>query len=112
MKMPIIMFREGTREADRLLEEHKGAEAEAKKLKAGMDSSVGICILEGVFRIMEGVLCILEGEHSILEGVYCILEGVFSILKSAEWAACYRFELSVRIGSFTSVKDSAKQIFD
>ena len=89
--MPIIMFREGTREADRLLEEHKGAEAEAKKLKAGMDSSVGICILEGVFRI---------------------LEGVFSILKSAEWAACYRFELSVRIGSFTSVKDSAKQIFD
>ena len=40
--MPTIMFREGMREADRLLEEHKGAEAEAKKLKAGMDSSVGI----------------------------------------------------------------------
>ena len=36
--MPII--REGAREADRLLEEHKGAEAEAKKLKAGMESSV------------------------------------------------------------------------
>jgi len=33
------LAREGTREADRLLEEHKGAEAEAKKLKAGMDSS-------------------------------------------------------------------------
>jgi len=34
------LAREGTREADRLLEEHKGAEAEAKKLKAAMDSSV------------------------------------------------------------------------
>jgi len=33
------LAREGTREADRLLEDHKGAEAEAKKLKAGMDSS-------------------------------------------------------------------------
>jgi len=33
------LAREGAREADRLLEEHKGAEAEAKKLKAGMDSS-------------------------------------------------------------------------
>ena len=42
MRMMLIMFREGTREADRLLEEHKGAEAEAKKLKAGMDSSVSI----------------------------------------------------------------------
>ena len=38
--MPDILSREGTREADRLLEDHKGAEAEAKKLKAGMDSSV------------------------------------------------------------------------
>ena len=35
-----FLWREGAREADRLLEEHKGAEAEAKKLKAGMDSSV------------------------------------------------------------------------
>ena len=35
-----MICREGAREADRLLEEHKGAEAEAKKLKAGMDSSV------------------------------------------------------------------------
>ena len=34
------LLRDGTREADRLLEEHKGAEAEAKKLKAAMDSSV------------------------------------------------------------------------
>ena len=74
--MPIIMFREGTREADRLLEEHKGAEAEAKKLKAGMDSSVGICILEGVFRILEGVLRILEGVFRILEGVFRRIFGV------------------------------------
>ena len=51
-----IIFREGTREADRLLEDHKGAEAEAKKLKAGMDSSVscwyfgwGIWYLEGIY---------------------------------------------------------------
>ena len=70
MKMPIVMFREGTREADRLLEEHKGAEAEAKKLKAGMDSSVGICILEGVLRILEGVFRILECVYRILEGVF------------------------------------------
>ena len=76
VKMPIIMFREGTREADRLLEEHKGAEAEAKKLKAGMDSSVGICILEGVFRILEGVLRILEGVFRILEGVFRRIFGV------------------------------------
>ena len=81
MKMPIILFREGTREADRLLEEHKGAEAEAKKLKAGMDSSVGICILEGVLRILECVFRILEGVFRILEGVLRILEGVFRILE-------------------------------
>ena len=34
------LAREGTREADRLLEQHKAAEAEAKKLKSGMETAV------------------------------------------------------------------------
>lgn len=33
--------REGTREADRLLEEHRGAEGEAKRLQAGLDMVIG-----------------------------------------------------------------------
>ena len=42
-----FLWREGAREADRLLEEHKGAEAEAKKLKTGMDSSVCSSVGDG-----------------------------------------------------------------
>ena len=40
-RLAVSVCREGSREADRLLEEHRGAEGEARRLRAGMETTVG-----------------------------------------------------------------------